>query len=339
MATVVTVMIKRQGIALFLTFLMLVLSTGSIWAEGENDPMWRRRTDEKKVVAVGQRLLKENNIRQSIGFGIRRLDSPNAFASSYVGQVVISNTMLRYIDSDDELAGVLAHEIAHVLKHHSPKGLVRRTAGTVLVTGLLYGVDLVLFLGIPVVSAMYLGHVARGGSGMADVMSRSQEYEADKMGVDLMTKARYNPYAFVSLMRKIGGDGDNIWLSHPMTSNRLARVEAQILKQYPDIDPPASLQNDVAETTPHSVQTMSEISAAEKSEATATRDTTSPQEPPAKGSVSEVLDTINPSEDPELAIRQLSEVIARQQKELDALKQSTAKNPPAMTVPANAKKP
>jgi predicted Zn-dependent protease len=324
-------MIRRQISASCLILLTAMLIPLQTWAEGENDPMWQRRTIEKKMVTVGQRILNANHIQQVVGFHFTKIDTPNAYATSTFGNVVVQRGLIQYFESDDELAGILAHEIGHVIKKHSPKGLVRHTAGTVLMTSALYGADLLLFLGTPVISAMYLGHVARGGSGMGEVMSRSQEYEADQVGIDLMVKAGYNPYAFVSIMRKIGGDADYLWSSHPMTSKRLARVEAQILKKYPDIAPPLKMQDDASKTTPNLVEKTPSVRPTTEAVASMTQLETSD---PTEASVTQALESIDPHEDPDIAIRQLTDVIARQQKELDALKQSSTAQSPIIIQPA-----
>lgn len=146
-------------------------------------------------------------------------DTPNAFAlpGGYVG---VHTGMLRVADSDDELAAVMAHEIGHVIARHPAERLSRQA---VVETG--------------------LGALVGGGSqptaellataatlGLVLPFSRSQESEADAIGLRLMAEAGYDPRAAISLWRKLeraGGPGVPDFLStHPAPGDRIAHLES-----------------------------------------------------------------------------------------------------------------
>src|SRR5690625_6198070 len=112
--------------------------------------------------------------------------------------------------SDDELAAVIGHEIAHALREHSREQLSQQVATQ---------------MGLSVLSAI-LGSPTVGDLGgmLSDVVinlpnSRTQEAEADRMGVELAARAGYDPRAAVSLWQKMaqqGGAGSPEFLStHP----------------------------------------------------------------------------------------------------------------------------
>ena len=131
--------------------------------------------------------------------------------------------------TDDELAAVMGHEIAHALREHG-----REKAGQAA------GVDLAATLG-GVIGAYYgldasIGQGVVGAAGDLAFMrpnSRGMEQEADRIGVELAARAGFDPLAAISLWEKMGrasGSGTPQWLStHPSNETRLAdlRVYAE----------------------------------------------------------------------------------------------------------------
>jgi predicted Zn-dependent protease len=119
--------------------------------------------------------------------------------------------------TDEEIAAVMGHEIAHALREHS-RERASREVGTSMAVG--------------VVGALLgLGDLGQNLAGLAaDVTlnkpnSRTQETEADRIGVELAARAGYDPRAAISLwekMAKAGGGGPPQWLStHPSNETRL----------------------------------------------------------------------------------------------------------------------
>lgn len=88
--------------------------------------------------------------------------------------------MLKFVQNDAELAGVIAHEIGHIVNNHVAK---QNVLGTITATAI-YNANMD--------SRLKAGANAANNLTMLK-MSRTEEYEADVTGVDLMTKAGYNP--------------------------------------------------------------------------------------------------------------------------------------------------
>ncbi len=135
--------------------------------------------------------------------------------------------------SDDEVAMVMGHEIAHALREHARERMgknavtegVARVGGAVIAAWL--GVDPRLTDG-----------VARGGASLAALsFSRSDETEADLVGMELAARAGYDPRAGVSLWRKMGAASQGAppqWLStHPAGRTRIAEIEQNLPKVLP----------------------------------------------------------------------------------------------------------
>ena len=130
--------------------------------------------------------------------------------------------------TDDEVAMVMGHEIAHALREHARERM-GKTAATNLGTSLL---SQVLGLG-------QLGQTAAnyGAQLLTLEFSRQDESEADLVGMELAARAGYNPRAGVSLWRKMAAANKNAppqWLStHPSSSTRISEIEANLPKVEP----------------------------------------------------------------------------------------------------------
>ncbi len=125
--------------------------------------------------------------------------------------------------SDDEVAMVMGHEMAHALREHSREQMAKNSATSI---GLSLGAQL-LGLGD-------LGNLAaRMGTQLLSLrFSRSDESEADLVGLEMAARAGYSPQAAVSLWRKMGeatGDGGIGFLStHPTGPDRIRELERNI---------------------------------------------------------------------------------------------------------------
>lgn len=125
--------------------------------------------------------------------------------------------------SDDEVAMVMGHEMAHALREHSREQMAKNSATSI---GLSLGAQL-LGLGD-------LGNLAaRMGTQLLSLrFSRNDESEADLVGLEMAARAGYNPQAAVSLWRKMGeatGDGGIGFLStHPTGPDRIRELERNI---------------------------------------------------------------------------------------------------------------
>lgn len=125
--------------------------------------------------------------------------------------------------SDDEIAAVMGHEIAHALREHSREQVSQAMAAQAAID---VGATV---LGLGAGSADIAGVVYQ--SLIATRFSRSDESEADRMGLELMARAGYDPRAAVRLWQKMisagsAGGRPELLSSHPTDSSRVQQIEA-----------------------------------------------------------------------------------------------------------------
>jgi predicted Zn-dependent protease len=158
--------------------------------------------------------------------------SANAFALPG-GKIGVNTGMLRVATSQDELAAVVAHEVAHVIARHGAERMSQQFATQT-------GLDLIrVFSGAPSPTKdTVLGVLGIGARyGILLPYSRAQESEADLFGVDLMAQAGFDPRASVSLWSKMarsgGGQSAEFLSTHPSHQTRVRDLEARIPAALP----------------------------------------------------------------------------------------------------------
>ncbi len=203
--------------------------------------------DRQKVQRVGEQLLAQldvylaeesekhpdnplhNPYRDAFRFTLLAdPETVNAFALPG-GQVFITQALYDRLESPGQLAGVLGHEIGHVLSRHGNKQMARQ--------GLFQGIaGAVGVLGGDVNSAR-MGQMV--GAVLSTKYGRDAELESDRWGVRLMEMAGYDPTSMIGLMNVLdaagGGGGPPEFMStHPKPANRKAYIEEVIAKEFPD---------------------------------------------------------------------------------------------------------
>jgi predicted Zn-dependent protease len=197
---------------------------------------------ERYVAAIGERLTKSSAVRSDIAyrFSVVDLPEPNAFALPG-GYIYVSRGLLALLNSEDELASVIAHEIGHVsARHHLRHSLL---AAPLIPVRLATGIG---SLATGIVSPS-LGHVVGAlgnapGSIALATHSRGQEDEADVIGQQLVAGAGWDPRAIAAVMDaltredELGGRDPNqtsFLDTHPTTPDRAKRTleRAATLKQ------------------------------------------------------------------------------------------------------------
>lgn len=158
---------------------------------------------------------------------IRKSDVVGANALAFpAGTIVVTDGLLDLIEDDDQVAAVLAHEIAHVHHRHGLYGLYR-SAG---IGGLL------LFLGGDL-NALVEDMIIQGSVLSNLATSRSMESEADATAVPISLEAGVDPLALVEALEALTGDAGNhghaaSWLSsHPATDRRAERI-GEVIEAY-----------------------------------------------------------------------------------------------------------
>lgn len=146
----------------------------------------------------------------------------NAFALPG-GQVFITSALLYQLETEDEVAGVLAHEIVHVLARHS----AQRIAKSELTNGLIGAVGVASGDANTTQAAAVIGQLINMQYG------RDDEIQSDTLGVCLMVSAGYDPDAMVEVMQVLAEAGGGarqpeFFSTHPSPDNRIQRIEQAI---------------------------------------------------------------------------------------------------------------
>ncbi len=175
----------------------------------------------RMVERVGRRIVK---VAQGPGynwsFTVFQDESPNAFALPG-GKVGVNTGMFKVAKTESQLAAVIAHEIAHAVARHSSERLSRQIAlqGGLAVAG-----------AASQTAAQYSQILAQAATlGVVLPFTRTQEAEADEIGVIYMARAGYDPRAAIKLWQNFarqGGDRPPEFLStHPSPDNRIKRLQ------------------------------------------------------------------------------------------------------------------
>ena len=187
------------------------------------------------VNRIGQNLVRNSDAK--VPFTIKVIDSNevNAFALPG-GFLFVNSGLILKADNEAELAGVMAHEIAHVAARH---GTREATRGTIVN----YATIPLIFLG------GWAGYGIQQAASLAIPMgflkfSRGMEAEADLLGLEYMYKTGYDPEQFVdffekieTLERKKPGTIAKVFSTHPMTEDRIKAAQKTIqdyLKAQPE---------------------------------------------------------------------------------------------------------
>jgi len=182
---------------------------------------------------IGQKLAKYSELEDlKFYFKILKKEGPNAF-SIPGGYIYVTSDLFDYTQSDHELAGILAHEIAHVIHNHALKQTRDNTKYTLLTIlgALLTGEPDVAVLG-KLTTITFLNQY-----------SRKYEEEADLSAVELMLKAGYNPVGFLTYMERLYGREMfkpsidlGIYQTHPDTINRVNYIKKELRKRGVEIN-------------------------------------------------------------------------------------------------------
>ena len=190
----------------------------------------RRSTDPKMnamVTRVGKKIAAVTGQKTFVWefFVIDNDKQANAFCLPG-GKVFVYTGLFKYVDSDDELAAVMGHEIGHALARHGAERMSRgqlAQAGGQILNAVMVG------RGNPQSTAMVMQAFGVGTQlGVMLPHSRTQEYEADHIGIVLAKQAGYNPRAALTFWEKFAKSGKTPpeYLStHPAPHNRIDKIK------------------------------------------------------------------------------------------------------------------
>lgn len=190
---------KKVLVLLCLGFALCLIKTTSLAEENESTKDEKR---QQYINEIGFNILNSNRIEQRMMFYYKPNDrSVNACAYYRDRKIQVYKGIAAYLESDDEYAAILSHEISHGIDYYS---------------GPLRG---------------YFSYI----SGIFPSASRKNERKADKRAVDFMVKAGYNPLALIVTMSKFMSQPRyEFYASHPLTSRRMMYVYEYIYNKYPE---------------------------------------------------------------------------------------------------------
>jgi len=201
--------------------------------------------DQEALEALGERIVRESaagTTPYAGYFDFHLLADPqtvNAFALPG-GQINVTAGLVRALQpTEGELAGVLAHEIGHVVGRHSAEQMAKAQ----LTQGLASAAAIAAYDPNDPGSAASSQIALLIGQAINMRYGREGELEADRLGVRFMAEAGYDPRAMASVMAKLaqaggGARGPEFLSTHPNPENRIARIEEAIAELYPDGVPP-----------------------------------------------------------------------------------------------------
>jgi hypothetical protein len=186
------------------------------------------------VNRIGQNLVRNSDAK--VPFTIKVIDSDevNAFALPG-GFFYVNSGLILAADEEAELAGVMAHEIAHVAARHAMRQMTRANWANIATIPLIfvgggigYAAQMAANLALPITFMKF---------------SRGFESEADFLGLEYMYKTGYDPQAFVDFFEKVEaqekkhpGTLAKAFSSHPPTPDRIAASQKEIAQVLPPRD-------------------------------------------------------------------------------------------------------
>jgi predicted Zn-dependent protease len=211
----------------------------------QHGDLYPDQTLQDYVDEVGNRVVQNSIAKDApYPFDFHLLRDPqtiNAFALPG-GQVFLTAALLGKLNSEAQLAGVLGHEIGHVIGRHGAEHLAKQQLGSALVNA----------VGIAASDRPGSGReaaiLAQAVNQMVNLKyGREDELESDRLGFQFMTEAGYNPVGIVELMKILDsarGDAEGqpeFMSTHPNPGNRIEKLTAIMNETYPN-GVPAQLQ-------------------------------------------------------------------------------------------------
>jgi predicted Zn-dependent protease len=185
------------------------------------------------VNRVAQNVARNSDLK--IPLTVKVIDSPELNAFALPGGFLYVNTgLILAAEEEDQVAGVMAHEIAHVAARHWASQMTKATV-------LQYAMIPLIF--VPMSYPVYLGVMEAWMNGVPMAFlkfSRGAEAEADYLGIQYMYKAGYDPNSYVAFFgkvmeeeRRVPGSMPQVFMDHPPTGDRIIKSEEEIKQILP----------------------------------------------------------------------------------------------------------
>ena len=187
-------------------------------AEGGNEQAY------SYVRAITQKILNTNKVANRTKFAwevkiIKDDKTLNAFCTPG-GYIYVYTGLIKFLDSEDQLAGVMGHEIAHAAQRHTGRSITKA-----------YGLDVVLNMLIRDSKSQNVQMIKQITEGVVGLrFSRAHETEADEYSVTYLCGTGYNAAGAAGFFKKMQGKGGSppeFMSTHPDPKNRVKDIEAR----------------------------------------------------------------------------------------------------------------
>ena len=205
---------------------------------------------------IGSRIVAQTNDGDH-DFTFFVIDDPriNAFAlpGGFIG---VHTGLLEATRNEDELAGVIAHEVAHVTQRHIARAIHANARQSILSTAMMLGAIIVAAAGGSSDAVQGAVAVAQGSAIQQQInFTRSNEYEADRVGITALADAGFDPYGMASFFEVLSRQtttspemrAPEFLRTHPVTSARVAEARSRA-REYPAIRSDDSTNYGIART-------------------------------------------------------------------------------------------
>lgn len=204
-------------------------------------PLVKDAALQKYVNAVGRWVASQSGRAElPWRFGVIDSDDINAFAAPG-GYVVVTKGLYRKLTNEAQLAGVLGHEIGHIVKKHQLKVLQKQQ---------------LLNVGAGLLTEKFAKNnqlaskaIGTGAEISARSLDKDAEFEADRLGVTYATRAGYEPFALAEVLQTLSQTKDSddsvalLFKTHPHPDARLTALDAAIGSKLDRIQPGKTLEN------------------------------------------------------------------------------------------------
>jgi len=190
------------------------------------------------LTSIGKRLASHSDAAgDEFHFFIIKAPTINAFAgpAAYIG---IHTQLILEAENESQLASVLAHEIAHVSQRHLARAFDNSGQSTALTIATLLAAILVGTQDSQAGQAVLMSGIASSQQSSIN-FTRSNEYEADRVGIGILTDTGINPEGMVEffeiLLDKSPEGGIEYLRTHPLSSNRVSEAKDRVEKKSEDL--------------------------------------------------------------------------------------------------------
>jgi predicted Zn-dependent protease len=182
---------------------------------------------------VAQNVARNSDLK--IPLTVKVIDSPELNSFALPGGFLYVNTgLILAAEEEDQVAGVIGHEIAHVAARHWASQMTKMTVAQFAMIPLIF---------VPMTYPVYMGVMEAYMNGVPLAFlkfSRGYEAEADYLGIQYMYKAGYDPNSYVAFFgkvmeeeRRVPGSMPSVFMDHPPTGDRIIKCEEEIKEILP----------------------------------------------------------------------------------------------------------